>query len=625
MVKSPKDKKCSAEGISTVEQMQRAVEAVESGAMSLRQAAASFSISKSALHRRTSGQVDLNAKRGPNPVLTDGEVHGVLDAVIARTAQGQCFTSEELGLFVRTVVEQSQHAREIPINFPSPSWVCGFIRRHSHLFARRRAQSLDVCRAAASTEENILKHFNNLQSTMKTCGDLSPSRIWNLDETGMCGQGSRNQKVVLAAKGQRANTQQSNSRTNVSALVCVNADGHCLPPFFIFPGKNVIKAHTAGASPGTLFAATESSFLVTALFVQYFEWFVRQIPTYRPVLVIMDGYKAHFSMRTIAHARSHGILLYALPAHTSHFLQPLDVSVFQHFKRELDNEIDHFQKSSLMMAEKSNIVGIASRALDRSVTRSRIVDGFEKTGIYPLSRSKMLEGIIGDKPCESRRVILLAPAVAVTDRTKRKIEREGDSVDRVIVASINHWMLERRKERKRHRPDASSDYVHGGCLMTSDEMVAVIEQRAADKRLKDEEKERKRMERIQKKVSRDAKAAQAAHDKAATQLAKAAAKAAKVQAASQAKREREAVKATARQQKQVAEAAKARQREEKRAAKAQSKGRPLRNEPESAQPALSTDNDEMWSMLTSFGSEPPVLKSQPYGEDHTNSEYTISL
>ncbi|KAE9291520.1 hypothetical protein PR003_g25013 [Phytophthora rubi] len=160
----------------------------------------------------------------------------------------------------------------------------------------------------------------------------------------MCGQGSRNAKVVLASKGKRANVQQSDSRDNVSALVCVNAAGDHLPPFFILPGKKINISHTRGAMEGAIFAASESSFLVTALFVKYFKWFIKMIPHARPVLVVMDGYKAHFTATTLACARSQGILLYAIPAHTSHFLQPLDVTVFQRFKKELDNEIDSFQK-----------------------------------------------------------------------------------------------------------------------------------------------------------------------------------------------------------------------------------------------------------------------------------------
>jgi hypothetical protein len=77
----------------------------------------------------------------------------------------------------------------------------------------------------------------------------------------------------------------------------------------------------------------------------------------------MDGYKAHFSRRTLAFAGARSILFYAIPAHTSHFLRTLDVSVFQHFKRELDNEIDCIQKQHHIMVDKSNIVSVASSAL----------------------------------------------------------------------------------------------------------------------------------------------------------------------------------------------------------------------------------------------------------------------
>lgn len=146
--------------------------------------------------------------------------------------------------------------------------------------------------------------------------------------------------------------------------MCVNADGFSLPPFIIFPGENVnVQGAIIGAHEGALFVASESSFLVTNLLVQYFKWFVRKIPCQRPILAIMDGYKAHFSIRTSTHAREHGVFLYALPVHTSHFLQPLGMYVFQRFKRELDNDINHYQKTTLMMVGKSNVFGVGASAI----------------------------------------------------------------------------------------------------------------------------------------------------------------------------------------------------------------------------------------------------------------------
>ncbi|KAE8959524.1 hypothetical protein PR001_g30689 [Phytophthora rubi] len=136
-------------------QSKRAVEAVTTKKMSIRKAASAFGVSKSALQRRTTGQIAVNAKCGPLPILTEGEVSGVLRCVDARTKRGQCFTTAELGLFVRRVVEESPYKREIPASFPSYSWLSKFIKSNSKHFSRSKAQNLETCRAIAATEENV--------------------------------------------------------------------------------------------------------------------------------------------------------------------------------------------------------------------------------------------------------------------------------------------------------------------------------------------------------------------------------------------------------------------------------------------------------------------------------------
>ncbi|OWY97028.1 DNA binding protein [Phytophthora megakarya] len=233
---------------------------------------------------------------------------------------------------------------------------------------------------------------------MASLADIPTSRTWNLDETGMFPQTRNRKKKVLAATNMFANVQESNDRTNVLALVCVNADGGYVPPFFILPGKKTRVRDTAGGMKGSTFAASESAFLATKLFIQYFEWFVQSTPPDRPVLVIVDGYKCHFSSRTLQYGRKHDIDLYALPAHTSHFLRPLNVSVYHHFKRLLDDEKRVFRVKERRMVERCDMVAVALNALAGRLTRAYIVAGFEQTGLYPLSRDKMIDGIIGDEP-----------------------------------------------------------------------------------------------------------------------------------------------------------------------------------------------------------------------------------
>jgi hypothetical protein len=49
-------------------------------------------------------------------------------------------------------------------------------------------------------------------------------------------------------------------------------------------------------------------------------------------LLILDGYNSHVTIEVIEKAWILGIDMISLPSHTSHALQPLDVSCFKSFK-----------------------------------------------------------------------------------------------------------------------------------------------------------------------------------------------------------------------------------------------------------------------------------------------------
>jgi hypothetical protein len=52
----------------------------------------------------------------------------------------------------------------------------------------------------------------------------------------------------------------------------------------------------------------------------------------RPQVLTMDGHLSHLSQQTVEFALANNMKLFHLPSHTSHVLQPLDVSVVRTFK-----------------------------------------------------------------------------------------------------------------------------------------------------------------------------------------------------------------------------------------------------------------------------------------------------
>jgi hypothetical protein len=89
-----------------------------------------------------------------------------------------------------------------------------------------------------------------------------------------------------------------------------------------------------------------------------------------------------------------GLDIVSLPSHTSHALQPLDVSYFKPFKsafriRDCSTLLNKGRK-----VEKQDLCKWTAQALQKALSSKNIRSGFRKTGIWPLNpdavRTQML-------------------------------------------------------------------------------------------------------------------------------------------------------------------------------------------------------------------------------------------
>ena len=72
-------------------------------------------------------------------------------------------------------------------------------------------------------------------------------------------------------KGQRKVRHcTSGNKFQVTVVACINATGHCLPPFIIYDAKNLNMDWTKGEIPGTTYGCSDSGWIDLQLFKLWF-------------------------------------------------------------------------------------------------------------------------------------------------------------------------------------------------------------------------------------------------------------------------------------------------------------------------------------------------------------------
>ena len=109
----------------------------------------------------------------------------------------------------------------------------------------------------------------------------------------------------------------------------------------------------------------------------------------------MDGHGSHINMRFLNWAIEHRILVAAYPPHSTHRLQPLDVSLFGPLATFYSQELDQFifESQGLCGITKRDFFRLFFPAWERAFSVENINSGFTKTGIYPLDASPVLTAV----------------------------------------------------------------------------------------------------------------------------------------------------------------------------------------------------------------------------------------
>lgn len=182
----------------------------------------------------------------------------------------------------------------------------------------------------------------------------------------------------------------SAERGELITLVCaVNAAGNTVPPMFIFPRVRFKDVFMIGAPAGAIGTTTRTGWMNEETWPVYLDHLIAhtKCTPESPIMLIIDNLKAHITFRAVEKCKNNGICLLTLSPHTSHRLQPLDVSVYGPFKTLFNRAMDGWMRTNPgKTVSIYHVAGRANEAFLGGVTPRNITAGFRAAGIFPYNR-----------------------------------------------------------------------------------------------------------------------------------------------------------------------------------------------------------------------------------------------
>ena len=107
-------------------------------------------------------------------------------------------------------------------------------------------------------------------------------------------------------------------------------------------------------------------------------------------LLILDSYSSYIAPEFNLFCKEHLIITLCMPPHSSHLLQPLDVSCFAVLKRSYGQQIRAYIRSGINYIDKPDFLQAFYTARTEAISKANIQSGFAATGLVPHDPKRVL-------------------------------------------------------------------------------------------------------------------------------------------------------------------------------------------------------------------------------------------
>jgi hypothetical protein len=228
---------------------------------------------------------------------------------------------------------------------------------------------------------------------------------------GMLQASKRYFTVTEALSGRLKGVGQDGARDWVTVIASISQAGVAIPPAIIYTAAtnnhqdswyeelNTVDcvAHFITSPNG--WTNDEIGFeWLTKVFDRHTRRAARYTRDYR--LLFLDGHSSHINMRFIEFCDQNKILLMAYPPHSTHRLQPLDVSLFNPLANYYSQNLDAWLRISrgICPISKRYFWTLFKPAFDLAFSEKNIASSWRKTGLYPFDPEVVLSQVRSEDP-----------------------------------------------------------------------------------------------------------------------------------------------------------------------------------------------------------------------------------
>ena len=259
-------------------------------------------------------------------------------------------------------------------------WIHNFMLRHPEM-TLRKPEATSIGRLAGFNKPQVDRFFDLLRHMYIKC-NLRAKDVYNCDEKGI-------KTKILTIKGKRqvgVVASAERGRT-ITTICCSNAEGQFIPPALIFPRKRMNDPRLMdGAPPGARGMCSDSGWVNSDLFLEWLSFFVDQVKPSEEhsALLVLDNHESHRAFQVLDYATTHHVQLLTVPPHTTHRLQPMDLTVYGPLAIYFEQAVDVFQKNHpSRRIQMTDMAKLFNDAYPRACTVKNAVSGLVKSGICP--------------------------------------------------------------------------------------------------------------------------------------------------------------------------------------------------------------------------------------------------